>query len=83
MCGRPLGRRIEFHHPVPKSRGGRETVALHPICHRTLHATFDNRRLAAIGDDRAALARDPAIARFVEWVINKDPDFHAPTRTGR
>ena len=54
-----------------------------PICHRTLHATVDNKRLEAIGDDRAALTRDLAIARFVEWVTNKDPDFHALTRTGR
>jgi hypothetical protein len=38
LCERPLGRRIEWHHPVPKSRGGREMVPLHPICHRTIHA---------------------------------------------
>ena len=30
LCGRPLGARVEWHHPVPKSRGGRETVPVHP-----------------------------------------------------
>ena len=25
------------------------------------------------------LRADPEIARFLEWVANKDPDFHAPT----
>ena len=54
LCGRPLGARIEWHHPVPKSRGGRETVAVHPLCHRTIHATFTNAQLAR--DFAAALA---------------------------
>jgi hypothetical protein len=83
LCNRPLGQRIEWHHPVPRSRGGQEKVALHPICHRTLHATFDNKQMAAIGANRALLASDPAIARFLHWVAGKDPDFHAPTRKGR
>ena len=25
------------------------------------------------------LRADPEIARFLKWVANKDPDFHAPT----
>jgi 5-methylcytosine-specific restriction endonuclease McrA len=40
LCGRPLGSRIEYHHLIPKSRGGRATIPIHPICHRTLHRTF-------------------------------------------
>ncbi|WP_265569861.1 HNH endonuclease [Sphingomicrobium nitratireducens] len=79
LCGRPLGHRVEWHHPVPRSQGGRETVPLHAICHRTLHASLDNKALAAFGDDRAALVRDGAIARFLRWIANKPPDFHAPT----
>ena len=46
LCERPLGERVEWHHPVPKSRGGRMTVAVHPICHRTIHATLSNAQLA-------------------------------------
>jgi hypothetical protein len=79
LCSRPLGRRIEWHHPVPKSRGGREKVGIHPICHRTLHARFTNAELERAGGDLAALRGDPAIARFLAWVEKKDPDFHAPT----
>ncbi len=83
LCGRPLGRRVQLHHPVPKSKGGRLTVPLHPICHRTIHAHFTNAELARVGEDRAALlAREP-VARFLVWVANKPPDFHAPTRSGR
>lgn len=79
LCQRALGKRVEWHHPVPKSRGGRRTVAVHPICHRTLHAHFSNAELARIGEDVEALRRDETMARFMAWVAGKHPDFHAPT----
>lgn len=81
LCARPLGRRVEFHHPVPKSRGGRETVPVHPICHRTLHKSFTNKELERL--DLAALRSSPELAAFLAWIANKDPDFHAPTRSRR
>ncbi|BDW83133.1 hypothetical protein MACH24_25710 [Erythrobacter sp. Dej080120_24] len=80
LCGRPFETRIQWHHPVPKAKKGRVTVPVHPICHRTIHATFTNAQLARIGDDPESLLQDPAIAKFVEWVASKPPDFHAPTR---
>ena len=46
LCGRPLGARVEWHHLVPKSEGGRITAPVHPICHRTIHATLTNAELA-------------------------------------
>ncbi|MFL6736154.1 MAG: HNH endonuclease [Sphingomonas sp.] len=79
LCQRPLGARFEFHHPVPKSRGGRETVAIHPICHRTLHRTFSLNELGAFGSSVAMMRADPRIGRFLAWIANKNPDFHAPT----
>lgn len=84
LCARVLGRRIEWHHPVPKSRGGRETVPVHPICHRTIHATFTNAQLARMGPEAATLlAADESLRRFVRWLENKPADFHAPTRKKR
>ncbi|KHK91656.1 HNH endonuclease [Novosphingobium malaysiense] len=79
LCARPLGRRVEWHHPVPKSRGGRDVVPVHPICHRTIHANFSNAELDRIGSDGRTLRKSPAIAKFVAWVGTKPPDFHAPT----
>ncbi|HMO68383.1 MAG TPA: HNH endonuclease [Novosphingobium sp.] len=79
LCARPLGHRVEWHHPVPKSRGGRETVPVHPICHRTLHVTFANAELARIGADAGQLRAHPALARFLAWIVGKPPDFHART----
>ena len=83
LCTRSLGSRFEYHHPVPKSRGGRQTVPIHPICHRTLHRTFTNRQLGTLGGDVAAVRADDRIARFLLWIASKDADFHAPTHGRR
>ncbi len=83
LCERPLGRRVEFHHPVPKAKGGRETVPVHPICHRTIHRHFTNAELARRGADLSALREDPEIAKFLGWIEGKPPDFHAATRGPR
>jgi hypothetical protein len=78
-----LGRRIQQHHPVPKAKRGRETVPVHPICHRAIHAAFTNAQLAKSGGAREALLADEAVAKFVAWVADKPPDFHAPTKARR
>ena len=83
LCGRPLGRRVEWHHPQPKSRGGRETVPVHPICHRTIHACFTNVELARLTLEGATPADHPEMRTFLSWIANKPPDFHAPTRGRR
>jgi hypothetical protein len=82
-CAGDRSARSSNHHPVPKSRGGRGTVAIHPICHRTLHRTFSNAELAVFGDSTAAIRADPRIGRFIAWITSKPPDFHAPTQRRR
>lgn len=79
LCNRPLGRLVEWHHPVPKSRGGRAVVGVHPICHRILHTTFTNAELARIGLDVGQLRANEGIDKFLKWVAEKDPDFHVRT----
>ena len=63
---------------MPKAKGGRERVPVHPICHRTIHRHFSNAELARDGD-AASLRAHPEIAGFLEWIEGKPPDFHAPT----
>ena len=77
LCGRPTGKTIVWHHPVPKSRGGRDVVPMHPICQQTLMANFTNSELQRHGSDVAALLDNPNVRKFVDWVANKDPDFTA------
>lgn len=83
LCGRALGGRTEWQHPVPRSRGGRAVVALHPICHRAIHANFTNAQLARSGDALSAMWSDPGVARFLAWIADKPPDFHARTASRR
>ena len=78
LCGRPTGKTIVWHHPVPKSRGGRDVVPMHPVCQQTLIANFTNSELQRYGMDVAGLLDNPAVRKFVDWVANKDPDFTAP-----
>ncbi len=83
LCRRPLGTRVEQHHPVPRAKGGRTVVVLHPICHRAIHANFTNAQLARIGANREAMLANGDLAAFLAWVAGKPPDFHAPTRAKR
>mgnify|MGYP000017586386 CR=1 FL=1 len=80
LCERPLGKRLQWHHTVPKSKRGRDTVPVHPICHRTIHAHFSNAELARFDGDRAPLLENEAVAKFLRWIADKPPDFHAVTR---
>lgn len=77
LCGRPTGTTIVWHHPVPKSRGGRDVVPMHPICQQTLITNFTNSELQRYGMDVDGLLANPAVRKFVDWVANKDPDFTA------
>ena len=83
LCERPLGVRVEWHHLVPKSEGGRVTAPVHPICHRTIHALVGNAELARTYADPAALRARDDVGRFLRWVADKPPDFNAPTRRAR
>ena len=78
LCGRPLGQTTVWHHPVPKSRGGRDVVPMHPICQQTVIANFTNSELQRNGTDVEELLLNPNVRKFVDWVAKKDPDFNAP-----
>ncbi len=83
LCARPLGARVEWHHPIPKSQGGSVTVPVHPICHRTIHAAVSNHDLAERYADLDTLRQRDDMQRFLRWVAKKPPDFNAPTRQSR
>jgi hypothetical protein len=77
LCGRPTGKTIIWHHPVPKSRGGRDIVPMHPICQQTLITNFTNSELQRHGMDVEGLLGSPIVRKFVNWVANKDTYFTA------
>ncbi len=80
LCLRPLGTRVEYHHSIPKSKGGNQTVPIHPICHRAIHAHVTNHDLAETYADLNTLRQREDMQRFLHWIANKPANFHAPTR---
>jgi 5-methylcytosine-specific restriction protein A len=87
LCGRaiPDGARASRHHLTPRLKGGARlgTVLLHGICHNAIHARFTEAELARRLSDVASLRAEPEIARFLDWVRSKPPEFHAATRRSR
>lgn len=81
LCTRELGDVVEWHHPIPKSRGGRNKQPIHPICHETIHANFTNSDLEKRYSTAEALLGNEEIRRFVDWVAGKPPNFHVPTKS--
>lgn len=56
---------------------------MHPICHKTIHKTFTNAELARFGDDQEVISLHDDIAKFLQWIADKPPDFRAPVSRSR
>lgn len=80
LCERPIPpSQRDAHHLVPKSRGGVQTEWLHRICHRQIHALFNETELARHYNSVERLLSHPDVSRFVAWVQRKPPDFYERT----
>jgi hypothetical protein len=81
LCDRPIPpAQRDAHHLVPKSRGGAQTVWLHRICHRQIHALFTETELAREYHQVDTLKAHPEMARFLDWVRRRPDDFFERTR---
>lgn len=82
LCGRPLDGPVDRHHLVPRSLGGRETVRLHRLCHKQIHALLTDRALADYYHRVERLLEHDDIARFVTWVQRQPPSANLRVRRG-
>jgi hypothetical protein len=82
LCGRKLvaGRSVNRHHLVPRSRNGRDTVALHRICHAAIHAGLTEKELERRYNTIESLCDHPQLSRFIAWVRHKPAEFWVLTR---
>jgi hypothetical protein len=71
---------IDAHHLIPKSHRGTETVLLHRICHRQIHALFTETELARQFNTVDKLKSHEEILRFIHWVKQKPDDFFERSR---
>jgi len=82
LCDRQLGsERIQQHHLVPKTFGGKDTVPIHQICHRKIHSLFSERELKNQYFTYEALRSHPDIQTFVDWVKKKPLGFYVGSDT--
>ncbi len=87
LCGRPIppGAPQSRHHLVPKLKGGKdgETVLLHHICHKEIHAMLTEAELARDHATMEALRGHPRLARFLRWVSRRPPAFTSRSKGNR
>ena len=85
LCDRPMltGPSLDAHHPLPRSRGGHETVIMHKICHRAIHAMLSERELAEEYSAFGKLRAHPMLAQFIAWVKKRPPEYYDRTRWSR
>ncbi|WP_406646512.1 HNH endonuclease [Aliisedimentitalea scapharcae] len=81
LCHRPIppGVSQSVHHLIQKLKGGKggQTVLLHDICHREIHATVTETELARQYATVTALQAHPRMAKFIAWVHKRPPDFQS------
>ncbi len=81
LCERPIPpSQQDAHHLVPKAHGGVQTVVLHRICHRQIHALFTETELARNYATVEALKQPEEMARFIRWVQPKPDAFFEKSR---
>jgi len=84
LCMRPIPKsQLDAHHLIPKSRGGVDTVILHRLCHRQIHALLTESQLARNYSTIAALRSHPEITKFIEWISTKPTHILAAIKRSR
>jgi hypothetical protein len=68
--------RIESHHLIPKTFGGKETIDIHKMCHQKIHATFSERELQHHYHTVERLCEHEEISKFVKWIHKKPIDYY-------
>jgi 5-methylcytosine-specific restriction endonuclease McrA len=66
----------DAHHLIPRSKGGKSTEFLHKICHKQIHALFNENELAKTFNTAKSLKEHPNMQIFINWVKNKPDAFY-------
>ena len=87
ICQREMipGKSIDEHHLIQKAFKGKDTITMHKICHRKLHATITEREMKSYYFTVERLLENEEIQKFVKWVSKKDPEYYSGSKetTGR
>ncbi|MDI1480078.1 hypothetical protein [Polyangium sp. y55x31] len=72
LCERP-NLNPSDHHLVPRSRGGKLTLAICRDCHHAVHAVLTNKELEARYHTVAELVAHPELAKMIAFIARQDP----------
>lgn len=61
------------HHLVPRSRGGKVTLAICQDCHHAVHAIFTNKELETKYHSVSELLAHTDFAKMVAFIARQDP----------
>lgn len=59
------------HHVVPKSRGGKKSIAICRDCHRQLHALFDNKTLERQLCSVELIMANNEFCKYLKWISKR------------
>ena len=77
ICDRSIpNSQKDAHHLIPRSKGGKSTEFLHKICHKQIHALFNETELAKTFNTAKSLKEHPDMQIFINWVKNKPDAFY-------
>ena len=80
ICNRNIpASQKDAHHLIPKSKGGKSTEYLHRICHKQIHALFNENELAKTFNTAESLKSHPDMQTFINWVKSKPDSFYEKT----
>jgi len=79
VCERLYDDTMSEHHLIPRCKKGRETVALHTVCHNFIHATFTDKELAREYNTIDKLMQDARMQKFSKWIAKKVANYTDPS----
>jgi len=82
ICNRDMipGKSLDDHHLIPRTFKGKETIALHKICHRKLHSVLTEREMQHHYHTIERLLEHEEIKKFIKWVKKKDPEYYSGSK---
>lgn len=77
LCGRELidGPSVDYHHLIPRSKGGKNTIKMHKVCHRKIHKVFTEKELKREYFTIEKILENKNIQKFLGWIRKKHPEF--------
>jgi len=76
---------IQYHHLVPKSKDGKDTIPACGSCHNFIHKTWENNRLRDFYNSVESIRSTEEYQRFVKWLLKHPVEkvFKTDRKTGR